>query len=219
MVGYALRMARTMSNRQGDATRIRLIKTAEKLFAAQGVDAVSVRAVTAAAGQGPAAVHYHFGSKEDLLSAVLLDVGERVKQEISARVDTLAASERRPDLEDVVRALTDPYLELLLNQRVRGIRWIKIVVQVSREARPAVTATGQDELSLRLRDQVRRALPDTPSERIDQRWPIAVMSFLQSLGRVDDWAVGATRQSREELVAFYEDLVAFVVGGVERMLT
>jgi len=212
-------MARTMPNRQGDATRIRLIKTAEKLFAAQGVDAVSVRAVNAAAGHGPAAVHYHFGSKEDLLSAVLLDVGARVSQDISARVDELASSDRRPELADVVRALTDPYLELLLSQRVRGVRWIKIVVQVSREARPAVTASGQDELSLRLREQVRRALPDTPPERIDHRWPIAVMSFLQSLSRVDDWAVGTTRQTRDELVEFYEDLVAFVVGGAERMLS
>lgn len=212
-------MARTMPNRQGDATRVRLIKTAEKLFATQGVDAVSVRAINAAAGQGPAAVHYHFGSKEDLLAAVLLDVGARVSQDISDRVDELAAAAERPELVDVVRALTDPYLELLLKQRVRGVRWIKIVVQVSREARPAVTSTGQDELSLRLRDQVRRALPDTPSERVDQRWPIAVMSFLQSLSRVDDWAVGSARLGRDELVEFYEDLVAFVVGGAERMLT
>ncbi|MBM4588093.1 TetR/AcrR family transcriptional regulator [Prescottella equi] len=212
-------MARTMPNRQGDATRTRLIATAEKLFAAQGVDAVSVRAVTAAAGQGPAAVHYHFGSKEDLLSAVLLDVGTRVSDAISVRVEKLASCPSRPDLADVVRALTDPYLELLLEQRVRGVRWIKIVVQVSRENRPAVTATGQDELSLRLREQVRRALPDTPPERIDQRWPIAVMSFLQSLSRVDEWTGEAARRDGDELAEFYEDLVSFVVGGAERMLT
>ncbi|MFC9790882.1 TetR/AcrR family transcriptional regulator [Rhodococcus sp. NPDC127528] len=212
-------MAGTTQTRQGDATRNRLVKTAERLFAAQGVDAVSVRAVNAAAGQGPAAVHYHFGSKEDLLAAVLLDLGADLSRQIGANVDTLAAARKAPTLGEVVRALTDPYLDLLLKHRVRGIRWVKIVVQVSREGRPAVTSTGQDELSIRLREQVRRALPDTAADRIDRRWPIAVMSFLQSLSRVDDWAVGGAKVTEAELVEYYEDLVTFVTGGAERMLS
>ncbi len=38
---------------------------------AQGYEKVSVRAVNAAAGMNPAAVHYHFGSKEALVVALL----------------------------------------------------------------------------------------------------------------------------------------------------
>ncbi|MFE3290516.1 TetR/AcrR family transcriptional regulator [Rhodococcus sp. NPDC059234] len=212
-------MARTTQTRQGDATRNRLVKTAERMFAAQGVDAVSIRAVNAAAGQGPAAVHYHFGSKEDLLAAVLLDLGADLSRQIGANIDRLAAATEAPALGEVVRALTDPYLDLLRTHRVRGIRWVKIVVQVSREGRPAVTSTGQDELSLRLREQVRRALPDTAADRIDRRWPIAVMSFLQSLSRVDDWAAGGGKVTEDELVEYYEDLVTFVTGGAEHMLS
>ncbi|WP_460305016.1 TetR/AcrR family transcriptional regulator [Actinocorallia aurea] len=49
----------------------RLLDAAAKLFAEQGYDAVSVRAVNKAAGMNPAAVHYHFGSKEALATAVL----------------------------------------------------------------------------------------------------------------------------------------------------
>ena len=44
----------TSQNRQGNATRAKLVKTAEKLFAELGVDAVSVRSVNAAAGLGAA---------------------------------------------------------------------------------------------------------------------------------------------------------------------
>ncbi|MFC7446912.1 TetR/AcrR family transcriptional regulator [Rhodococcus daqingensis] len=212
-------MAGTTQTRQGDATRNRLVKAAERLFAAQGVDAVSVRAVNAAAGQGPAAVHYHFGSREGLLAAVLLDLGADVSRRIGANVDSLAAATEPPTVCEVVRALTDPYLDLLLKQRTRGIRWVKIVVQVSREGRPAVTSTGQEELSIRLREQVCRALPATAAERVDRLWPIAVMSFLQSISRVDDWAAGGTRLTEAELVEYYEDLVRFVTGGAERMLS
>ncbi|MCZ0975134.1 helix-turn-helix domain containing protein [Streptomyces albulus] len=89
-------MASTSYNRQGDATRQRLIKAAERLFAAHGVDAVSVRAINAAAGQGPASVHYHFGSKENLVAAVLLGVGAAVRDQIAGNVDALAARRAAP---------------------------------------------------------------------------------------------------------------------------
>jgi AcrR family transcriptional regulator len=211
-------MAPTSPNRQGDATRQRLVRAAERLFAAQGVDTVSVRAVNAAAGQGPASVHYHFGSKENLVAAVLLGVGAAVRDEIAANVDTLAARREPPTPTEVVRALTDPYLALLLRHRVRGMRWIKIVVQIARAGRPAVESTGQDAVAAGLRRQLGRAFPDCDDARLDLRWPLVVMGFLEMLSHADGLGPGAARPDRDELVAFYEDLVTFVVGGAERML-
>src|SRR5690606_10220350 len=107
-------------NRQGDATRLRLIKTAERLFAAHGVDAVSVRAINAAAGLGAASVHYHFGSKDELLAAVLVELGAPVRDRIRANAELLADAPQPPDAESLVRAVTTPYLELLQRHRTRG---------------------------------------------------------------------------------------------------
>ncbi len=47
-------------------TRERLLTVAERLLLESGYDSVSVRAINAAAGANPAAVHYHFGSKRVL---------------------------------------------------------------------------------------------------------------------------------------------------------
>ena len=52
-------------------TREQLLRTAERLFLIEGYDAVSVRAICAGAGANPAAVHYHFGSKDQLATALL----------------------------------------------------------------------------------------------------------------------------------------------------
>ncbi len=53
-------------------TAARLRRSAEQLFAARGVDAVSVRQITLDAGQrNTTAVAYHFGSRDGLLHAVL----------------------------------------------------------------------------------------------------------------------------------------------------
>lgn len=54
-------------------TRERLLAAAERLLLTEPYDEVSVRAVCAAAGANPAAVHYHFGSKEALVGALIED--------------------------------------------------------------------------------------------------------------------------------------------------
>ena len=48
-------------------TKERILDAAERLFAAHGFAGTSLRAVTKEAGVNLAAVHYHFGTKEDLL--------------------------------------------------------------------------------------------------------------------------------------------------------
>jgi AcrR family transcriptional regulator len=76
-------------------TAERLLDAAERIFAEQGVEAASVRAITQAAGANVAAVSYHFGSKQDLVHALL----ER-------RVNEMHAA-RRPRLD---RALAAPHV-------------------------------------------------------------------------------------------------------------
>jgi AcrR family transcriptional regulator len=51
-----------------DATRVKIMQAAERLFADRGIDGVALREIAAAAGQGNnTAVQYHFGSKERLV--------------------------------------------------------------------------------------------------------------------------------------------------------
>src|SRR5258708_39222521 len=54
-----------------EPTQVRLLDATEQLIGARGVDAVSLRAINAAAESNVAAAHYHFGSKEALVRAVL----------------------------------------------------------------------------------------------------------------------------------------------------
>ncbi|MFE3194196.1 TetR/AcrR family transcriptional regulator [Nocardia sp. NPDC059240] len=206
-----------MQNRQGAATRTRLVKTAERLFAADGVDAVSVRAVNAAAGLGPASVNYHFGTKDDLIAAVLLDLGATVRDRIRTNAERLAADETPPTAETLVRAVTEPYRDLLLRHRTRGMRWIKIVTRLSLHGHPALTAAEGDLPDLLL-VQLRRAFPDSDPGRLEARWAIALMGFLQALSRADEWHPGRVAPSEPELTALYEDQVIFLIGGLDRLL-
>lgn len=93
----------------GGETRARIIAAAERLFAEQGFDRVTLRQIARESGQGNvAAVQYHFGSKEGLLSAIV----DRHRGEIDDRRRALLAaaeaSDAEPDLEALVRILVEP---------------------------------------------------------------------------------------------------------------
>ena len=64
--------------RHAEPPMVRLVRAAETLFAARGIDAVSMREIATAARCGDTnAVTYYFGSKDGLLAAVF---GARVEQ-------------------------------------------------------------------------------------------------------------------------------------------
>ena len=115
-------MASAAKNRQGRDTRRQLVRVAERLFAEHGVDGVSIRAVNAAADLGAASIHYHFGSKEKLVEAVIDEHGAWVSARVQARAAELAARPEPPRGVELVQAIAVPYLELLERERVRGLR-------------------------------------------------------------------------------------------------
>ncbi|RMI35401.1 TetR/AcrR family transcriptional regulator [Nocardia stercoris] len=89
-------------------TRERLLAAAEQLLLVSPYDEVSVRAICAAAGANAAAAHYHFGSKEALVSALLEDRLGPVW------ADRLAAvTEGESSVADVVDAVIEPFVTLV----------------------------------------------------------------------------------------------------------
>ncbi len=96
---------------RGSETRELLLVTAERLFAEHGVEAVSNRQVSEAAGQSNNfAVGYHFGSKEDLVVAIVRRHSESMERR---RGDLLAEITGSPDLRDWVSCLVRPTTEHL----------------------------------------------------------------------------------------------------------
>jgi AcrR family transcriptional regulator len=75
----------------GDATRMALLDAAEELLISKGVVGITTRKVADRAGVNQALVHYHFGTVEQLLLAVLERVSVKVKErseQIYAREDS-----------------------------------------------------------------------------------------------------------------------------------
>src|SRR5689334_16744102 len=91
-------------------TRQKILDTAERLFAQKGYAATSMRQIIAKAGVNLAAIHYHFGSKEELLGELVERKAGPVNTERLALLHAAkAAANGRPlKVEEILEALFRP---------------------------------------------------------------------------------------------------------------
>ncbi|MGE3172449.1 MAG: TetR/AcrR family transcriptional regulator [Planctomycetota bacterium] len=98
-----------------DTTQKALLDAAETLLGEVGFAAMSLRELSRRAGANLASAHYHFGSKEDLVRAVMSRRIEPVNQERMRRLDAIEAAHPGDapwPARDVVAAFVGPALEL-----------------------------------------------------------------------------------------------------------
>lgn len=206
-------MPRRRGPRDGETTRAALIDAAAKLFAEQGVDGVSIRAINAEAGQAPAAVHYHFGSRDTLLQAVLLRDGEAVRAHVHQLAEDLAKQQTAPTARQLVDLLAIPYIELIRGDAVQASRWLAICGQLSlgHDERLLETAPETTALLLAL---VERAFPDVAADERELRWSIAANSLIVMTARWSASTSSATALAEREL----QVLAEFVAGGLDHAM-
>ncbi len=115
----------------GTAGRARLIEAARTLFAERGIDNVSMREVTRAAGQrNTNAVQYHFGGREKLLAAVIRPHHERVAAERVVLLDALEAGSAPTD-RALAEALVLPLAPMLDDED--GRCYLRIMARLGRD--------------------------------------------------------------------------------------
>jgi AcrR family transcriptional regulator len=103
----------TTRSARRDATRELILTTAERLFAEHGIEAVSNRQISEAAGQGNnAAVNYHFGTKADVLRAIMRRHNEDIER---LRAQLVAEVRDSPGVRDWVTCLVRPVSKHLAN--------------------------------------------------------------------------------------------------------
>ena len=185
----------------GQDTRDRLLDAAERLFAAGGFAATSLRAVTHEAGVNVAAAHYHFGSKGELLRAVFARRVAPVNAERLARLDALARRTAAPPaVEEVLEALVAPAVDAA----ARSPEIAEIAALLHSEPATEVRQLFEEvfgEVRRRFTAALQRCLPSLPPAALELRFTFAIGALVHVLGRrapieIEPGAAGP------ELVAF-----------------
>ncbi|MFI5588760.1 TetR/AcrR family transcriptional regulator [Amycolatopsis sp. NPDC051758] len=150
-------------------TRSQLLDAAERLFAEHGFQGASVRAITELAGANLAAVGYHFGSKAELLAAVVRRVVEPINAAQTAALDRLLARTPDPPVIELVEAFAGPLFDEMLAGDERGARTSRLIMRIigdPPEEMRTWTGSAEDTVRDRYLAAFERALPGLSPEEL-----------------------------------------------------
>lgn len=202
-------------------TRERLLNAAEKLFAARGYEGTSTRAIVAASGDTIGSVNYHFGSKENLFREV---IRRRFDAVAEARRDRYREAQAKagaagPSLEQVVDAITTPYLERALSGDKGWRSYIRLMGSVF--ASPKIYKKTMGEPGLRVAEEfmawLTRALPGADPGDVAFAYEFMIGCIIEcGVEPITDRVAGFTagRLSSNDLEAVRPRLVRFVTAGI-----
>ena len=199
-----------------DETNLRILYTAERLFAARGIDGVSVRSILAEAGVNVALAHYHFGCRAGLIEAVLRRRVAPINEERVRLIRELQSRGRPYSIEGVLRASYEPMLRLLYEQP----EFAKIVGLVYSSPDTQLRASFEAlfaESGVLVADAIRPLLPDglSPVQRLC-RTMFLFATVVHTMTRFDD--IRALSRSRRHavptLAQLLDELVAFGAAGI-----
>ncbi len=164
-------------------TKHRLVLAAERLFAAHGIDAVSLRAVNAAAGTNVASVHYHFGTKESLVEALIAERSEEVSARRTPLLDALESGAAACNPHNLAAAFVQPIADMV---RSGGASWVRFIAGILVTGHPALTrvSDGFAPQAKRFNTLLAQANPGTPAETLHFRLTQAMGLTFHVLGDI-----------------------------------
>jgi len=201
-------------------TRDIILDTAERRFAEEGFAATSLRAIIKEAGVNTAAVHYHFGSKEDLIQEVIARRVEPLNRERLETLDALEAASA-PDpapLEKIVEAFLSPVMDIHHASPEDAEIFRKLVGRVAMDAtieqRSRITRLFEG-VGHRFSAALKRVLPHLSEDDLFWRlhFMVGAMSFAISMphGEKCPGNLASPGGSTQEL---RERLLLFIAGGL-----
>lgn len=200
-------------------TKEQILDAAEGLIAEQGIDAVSLRAITSAAKVNLAAVHYHFGSKDALVQKVF---ERRIRPVNARRLQMLdqaeeAAHNAPVQLEAILRAFVEPAIRLYA-QDSKGPLFMRVCGRIFAEPSPHLQQTLDDfftEVVARFGAAFKSALPELEQDELAWRMHFMVGAMIHTLmahDRLKRFTCGAC--TLDDPDALIDRMVTFCAAGM-----
>ena len=159
-----------------EQTKDQIKAAAQMLFARRGVDGVAVHEIVNAAGQrNNAALHYHFGTKEELIRQMVVDGAAVLDRRRREMLDEIEARGGPKSIREVVLVLMMPVIELGDDERWRGyIRFTSNLQASDPKTLRAALNNRWNSGYVACFNYLKKMLP-LPAEIIEQRlWMFAI---------------------------------------------
>jgi AcrR family transcriptional regulator len=200
-------------------TKQKILDTAERLIADHGYAATSLRQIIGEAGVNLAAVHYHFGSKEDLLDELILRKAATVNAERLALLEKLEAEAGGgPVAVDKVLAA---FFEPMIERGGKNPQFVRLMGRVYAEGLlPGVVAKHFQPTLLRFTQALRRAVPGVTEGELSSRLQFMIGAMSHAVAVERQFAVDETgRRTAPDFRTTMRRLTVFLSGGFQAPAT
>ncbi len=201
-------------------TKEALLDTAERLFAARGVAATSVRDITAEAAANLGAVNYHFGTKQELVAAVLRRRLGPLNDRRLALLDAIegAAGGHPPAIETVLDALVRPAVEQCFVDGERNRAFMRLMGRCHSEPDADIERlirTHFETVMTRFSAALSRAVEGGSRDELFWRLRFTMGALHHALltGSKDEWLPAHLRKTLDA-DALIERLVSYAAAGM-----
>ncbi len=200
-------------------TREKLLDVAVELFAEKGIGGTSLRVLTQQAGANLAAVHYHFGSKDALVDAVLERHAAALNRERLTdleRIEATAGSEPA-SVEAILTAFVTPGARNLEALRDRRALLVRLRGRIEAEPPEVVETLIRKHFGVvcaRFVEALQHALPDLRKEVVAERFRfcLGALTSVFSENFQLDTIPGHPPHDRDDELA--QRLIAFLAAGL-----
>lgn len=197
-------------------TKEQIINVAERLFAEKGFAGTSLRNVIREAGVNIAAVHYHFGSKEELFVAVVRRAAQQI---VTSQLEQLAKYENLdepPSLEKILEAFYGPPLRAIIQMGETGLIRAQFMGRCRAEPLPIQQLSEKEfnESHRRFLDILQRTLPDQTRTELTWKLDLAIAIIVRTVNQINQPNSLINTGSSEEVEIAIARLVKFVAGGM-----
>jgi len=187
-------------------TQGKILDTAERLFGEHGYGGTSLRQIIAEAGVNLAAIHYHFGSKEELLEHLVERKARPVNEERLVLLDRYEseAGGAPVAVEDILKAFLEPPMLRVKQQP----DFAKLMGRLYGEGlMPGIAEKHFHTVVTRFTAAFSRALPHLSEQELAVRLQFMVGAMAHTM-------LFACRQFSTKGDLLVRELVAFTIGGL-----
>ena len=202
-------------------TRSRILDAAESLLVQHGLDATTLRMITAAAQANLAAANYHFGSKEALIEAVFRRRLTWLNEQRIAALDALEVEAKGAPLKP--RQIVESFFGVAIRMAADkngGQTFMRLLGRAYTEPTEFVRSFLAEEYAAviaRYKAAFFKALPDVPQEEFLRRFHFMMGALSYAVSGADALSIlGPIDDSNPD--ALYARLMSFLIGGLRAPL-
>lgn len=205
-----------MSKNSTIVTKGQILNAAEKRFASLGFAGTSLRAIIREADVNFAAIHYHFGSKEELFIAVVRRVAEPIVKEQLRQLKILEESDHLPSVSEILTAFVTPPLQMLQQRSEESRIHAQFMGCCRTELHPVHKRAEQEfrRIEQRFLYLLTKVVPHKYPTELKWKLDLVVAMLVRILNKIEESEMFSENHSVQDIDLLVQRLVNFISYGI-----